>query len=475
MFMTRLKAFRLFFLISCLGLASIFVGCSTDITPRNNLTPEQHKASAERNMELARNTTGNLALEYRIKAAEHFIKADNKDAAGIALREIQSGESSTQDMDIRNRVLEARLALLKDDNKRALGILQTISAMVAPLNSSLNTNVSGHNKRIALLLPLKGPHAEAAKTIRDGFLAAYYQFNPQTAEPAVKFYDTNDGSSIEMAYRQAIEDKVDFIVGPLTKGEVETIAGLSTDIPVLALNTIGEGKGNRKLYQFGLMPEDEIFTMVEHARNQGHKRALIIAPQNEWGNRMASTFNSAWTAKGGVVISTIGIKGNALELDAVVQSALQVNNKKCRSDIDMIFMAASPELGRQIKPLLNYYHAANLPVYSTAAIYSGTPVPGKDYDLNGVKFCDMPWVLNNTQEMNQTRQNLSKLWPNSFNRSPRYFALGMDAYRLAQQLSEAQFSENGTEGATGNLIMKNNRIQRRLTCVKFVQGVPVPD
>lgn len=496
--LTSCRIFSLVFaLVSVFGLALFFVGCSTDLNPGNSLTPEQHLAAGEKNLELARGAAGNQAIEYRLMAAEHFIKADNKDNAGQALREIQSGEAATEDMDIRNRVLEARLALLKDDNKRALSLLQTMITMVAPAKEQLPNNATpavpnAKGKRIALLLPSKGPHAEAAKTIKEGFLAAFYQVQAQSAEPTVKFYDTQDGSQVEAAYRQAVEDKVDLIVGPLTKKEVETIAGMPRDIPVLALNTIGEGRGANKLYQFGLMPEDEIFAVAAHARQQGHEKALVIAPKTEWGQRMVNTFTSAWSSSGGKVVSTVALSGNTQELDAIIQSALQVNKQSKgkdlsrreeqsrrqkqsrRQDIDMIFMAASPELARQIKPLLNFYHASSLPVYATSAVYSGTPVPGKDLDLDGICFCDMPWILNNTQPLQESHQNLSKAWSNQG--SPRYFALGMDAYHLAQQLSVAQYlPPSGTNGATGDLRLENNRIQRRLSCAKFKQGVPVPD
>ncbi len=143
----------------------------------------------------------------------------------------------------------------------------------------------------------------------------------------------------------------------------------------------------------------------------------------------------------------------------------------------MIFIAASHELALQIKPLLNLYNAETLPVYATSSVYSGTPSPHKDQDLNGIYFCDMPLVLQQSSEMQEAHRVLQELCADSVSTSPRFFALGMDAYQLATQLGNPErFSARNTSGFTGQLQINNyQRIQRGLVCARFEQGVPVPD
>jgi outer membrane PBP1 activator LpoA protein len=336
---------------------------------------------------------------------------------------------------------------------------------------------SAGNPHIALLLPTKGSHAEAAKIIRDGFLAAYYQAkqNQLSFDAEVKMYDTSS-QSIEAAYQKALSEQATFIVGPLTKPEVQAIAKLPLDIPVLALNTISENNPlQRNLYQFGLMPEDEVMAVAEHALRQGHQRALILAPHSEWGLRLADTFKHFWNAHHATVVD-IKLFRTPAELESKIRDLLQVRGTARRTDVDMIFIAASHELALQIKPLLNFYYAETLPVYATSSIYAGTPSPHKDQDLNGVHFCDMPWVLQSS-EMQETHRVLQELWPTSMKSSPRFFALGMDAYQLAIQLGNAErFSARSTAGFTGELQINNTqRIQRGLVCARFEQGVPVLD
>jgi len=341
-------------------------------------------------------------------------------------------------------------------------------------------NLSKHgagNPHIALLLPTKGPHAKAAKIVRDGFLAAYYQTKQnQPSGTEVKMYDTSS-QSIEAAYQKALSEQASLIVGPLTKPEVQAIAKLQLEVPVLALNTISEDNTfPRNLYQFGLMPEDEVIAAAEHALRQGHRRALILAPHSEWGLRLADTFKHFWASHHATVVDIKFFKTPS-ELESKIRDLLQVQGTTRRTDADMIFIAPSHELALQVKPLLNFYYAETLPVYATSAIYSGTPSPHQDQDLNGIHFCDMPWVLAQSSEMREAHSALQALWPNSVKSSPRFFALGMDAYQLAIQLGHPErFSPRSIPGFTGELQINNyQRIQRGLVCARFEQGVPVPD
>jgi len=334
------------------------------------------------------------------------------------------------------------------------------------------------NSHIALLLPTKGPHAKAAKIVRDGFLAAYYRAKQNQLSPdaEVKMIDTSS-QSLEAAYQKALSEHANIIVGPLTKSEVQAISKLQLEIPVLALNTISENNTFPKnLYQFGLMPEDDVVAVAEHALRQGHQRTLILAPHSEWGLRLADTFKQVWVSHHATVVDIKLFKSPA-ELESKIRDLLQVQGTARRTDADMIFIAASPELALQIKPLLNFYYAEALPVYATSSIYSGTPSPHKDQDLNGIHFCDMPWVLAQSSEMQEAHSTLQELWPNSVNASPRFFALGMDAYQLAIQLGNPErFSARSTPGFTGELQINNTqRIQRGLVCARFEQGIPVPD
>jgi outer membrane PBP1 activator LpoA protein len=325
----------------------------------------------------------------------------------------------------------------------------------------------GKSTHIALLLPFKGPHFDSAKTIREGFLAAYYK-NAQnkSTQPIIKIYDTGNGNGagVHAAYTQAMREQASLIVGPLTKQEVQAISATDSPIPVLALNTITDsGKLPKNIYQFGLIPEDEVVSITTQAKRHAHHKAMIIAIDNEWGRRIVSAFKESWHLKGGYVVNTLFIKPNQ-DINQKMEKLLRLQAEQ-RHAADMIFLAMSNELARDIKANLTDFQIATLPIYATAAIYpQGIPAPDRDQALNGIRFCDMPWLLTATQHGTHSHS--------------RFYALGIDAYQLAVRLAqENELPSTGVSGTTGDLYWnaRQQRIQRGLVCYRFQSGIPVQD
>ena len=148
-----------------------------------------------------------------------------------------------------------------------------------------------------------------------------------------------------------------------------------------------------------------------------------------------------------------------------------------RQDFDAIFLIAQPDMARQIKPLLRFYFAGNVPVYGLSQLYDGSPNPNKDRDLNDIVFCDMPWVLE-SQHMHPTYLNTlqkqsQQVWPQSYKKYSKLYALGIDAYRVSQSLNTMQLLPDfGLRAATGTLYLDNNQIYRQLIWAQFDQGKP---
>jgi len=328
--------------------------------------------------------------------------------------------------------------------------------------------------RIALLLPLEGPSARLGKTVREGFLNAYYaslKSNP-TLKPALAFYDTTRGKSIGEIYQQAVQEGADQIVGPLTRDEVHAIFQQShLEAPILTLNYNPPGLlsgSSSDIIQFGLAPEDEAIQMAAHARSAGLSHALLIAPQDPWGVRVSQTFASAWRAAGGQIIDSLMFDARKPLADDIAHLLKVIPSPKDdtllpeehrRQDVDVIFLLASSTDARQIVPLLKFDYAGSLPIYSVSAIYNGTPNRTADLDLDGVIFCDIPWVLN-TQ-----------------NTSGRLSAVGHDAWQLATQVDRLKALPNfPVNGWTGALTLgSNQRIFRHLTWMKMKNGQPQPE
>lgn len=340
--------------------------------------------------------------------------------------------------------------------------------------------------RLALLLPFTGDFAEAAAAVRDGVLAAHFA-NPDREALSIRSYDTGTGAEQTLAaYQQAVSDGADFVIGPLTKESVDTIASQRTlPVPAMALN-IGNYAGHDNFFQFGLAPEEEAEQVAERAWTDGMTRAAIIAPAGNWGDRIAEAFRARWLALGGEIVAEARYQPSDNDFSQPLRRLLgtaasdqrhrQLSNllgrrleftPRRRQDLDFIFLAGFPRQARLLKPQLNFHHAADLPVYGTSHLYSGTVAPNLDRDMDGVAFGDMPWVLDNRQPAALERYD---------GQLRRLVALGADAYNVLPYLTLLKrYPEERFEGGTGVLrVDENNRIRRSITWVRFNAGRPRP-
>lgn len=325
-------------------------------------------------------------------------------------------------------------------------------------------------KQITLLVPLQGQLASSGQAIRDGFMMAY-QNTPENMRPAkINVIDSGNSAQIQSTYNQAIQQGADFVVGPLAKAEVQTIAqSNNTSVPTLALNYLDTDQTNApQLYQFGLSPLDEARQAAKLAREQGKQNAIIMTPVGSWGASVAQTFQSEWQKQGGTVVSTLALSNDQSQLiQQVKQTVLHQKGK-----FDVILLAAAPTIARQIPPLLKFYNAHNVGIYATSMIYAATPQSQLNVDLNGVIFCDAPWALNAGADAD-SRQKLATTYSDNFQTRSKLYGLGVDAYRLAMQFKSMTSSNQTLSGATGVLSFDGHRVVRQLSCAQFRNGTPV--
>jgi outer membrane PBP1 activator LpoA protein len=345
-------------------------------------------------------------------------------------------------------------------------------------NSAISTSaVSSNNLQpIALLLPLQGPLANIGQSVKQGFLAAAEE---NGSSPRIILIDTRVGSSIQAAYTQAIAKNAKIIVGPLLKPQVQSIASLQTSVPILALNYLNSDISTPpELYQFGLSPIDEAQQATNHAWKNGNRSALIITANGNWGSQIGEAFAQQWQTLGGTVVGQLVLSQNPSGITKQMRHFLHFKPPHDRrTDFDVIFLASSPQIGRQVKPLLKFFYAGGTPVYATASIYSGIPGSQRfDNDLNQVIFCAAPWSLPNCNIEPNLYQQLKSVSPMHFSRNCKYYALGIDAFHIIQELGRLNQSPQQTlQGTTGILSLnKQHRVVRQLPCAQFRHGSLVP-
>jgi len=258
---------------------------------------------------------------------------------------------------------------------------------------------------VAVLLPQSGPYTGAAEAVREGILAAY-QRHPENSRPGIQFYDSQGVNPFSL-YRQAVAEGAKFVIGPLDKENVRRFAsGGELPVPVLALNQLPD-LHKENLFQFGLNPVDEARQAASSAWFDGLKRALILVPASSFGNRLSKEFSTYWKELGGTVQDVQSYDPNNPDFSVPVQRLLKfqprapypdqsgaaISEAQIRSDADFIFMVASPRQGRLLRLQLVALRAAHLPVYATSLIYGGRPDPTDDVALDGIIFCDIPFLF----------------------------------------------------------------------------------
>lgn len=345
-------------------------------------------------------------------------------------------------------------------------------------------------RRIGLLLPQSGPLAKAAGAISDGFMAAYYQAQRDGQPvPDVQLLDSTQVSTPEQLFNLVRTMQLDLVIGPLDKSYVATIASSpSLPVPVLALNN-ADASAPDNFYQLGLAAEDEAEAAAQRAWQDGRRRMLVMIPETDWGARIGRAFTRHYESLGGQVVGAITFAAQAdlagqvaalLNTDRSEARARQVRQiignriefqQQPRTDADALFLSALPEDARQIKPLLAFNYAASLPVYATSHLYNGNPNSISDIDLNGIRFCDLPWVLGQPSTL---KLAMSQQRDDTDTRFGRLYALGADAFSLHPYLEQMRASPLARiSGETGQLYLKSgSRIARDLPWAVFDNGVP---
>ena len=332
--------------------------------------------------------------------------------------------------------------------------------------------------KIALLLPQSGQLASVSRALRDGFMAAHYQAQQAGQNPpGIQFYDSSRLTSLDEFYRQAQADGVQLVVGPLEKNLVKQLNSRpQLPITTLALNYSEGTQGPAQLFQFGLAAEDEAREVARRARADGLTRAGAMVPVGEWGDRVLKAFRQEWEAHGGTVVGVEHIdKPVALAQQVADLVQLRKNGGSSeptrRQDMQFLFLAATPQQAQQIKPTLNYQYAGDLPVYATSHVFSASGDQNQYNDMNGIRFCETPWLLDPN---NPLRQQVTAQWPQAGGSLGRLYAMGIDAYRLAPSLGQLKaLPDSRIDGMSGSLSMSpTQRVERQLQWAEFANGQP---
>lgn len=335
-------------------------------------------------------------------------------------------------------------------------------------------------QRPALLLPLSGKFAKQAEIIREGFMFAQSQDDELNINSTLQVIDTEAQDLSTLATRLVNSD-TDFIVGPLVKDSILQLKQIMTtqprQIPMLALNIPDTIDPTPNTCYFGLSPQQEADQTAKYFSDQQFQFPMIIAPQGNYGERIVDAFKTEWakhsenTVAVGFIDSTNKMQRNintALGLQESQQNIAKMQSilgrslegqARSRRDIDAIYIATD---NRQLTLIKPFIEVAINPEAPKPKLYTGSRshTAEKQYeDLSGVIYSDIPLLI---APQNNIKEQMDAIWPNASNAETRLRAMGMDAYKLLNELPQMK-SVSGYEvaGHTGLLTVDEQCVIQR--------------
>lgn len=418
--------------------------------------------------------------------------------ARVALFLPLSGQAKLMGDAIRQGFTDAQNGAVYSTGYPAADISASPQDDTGPVPVQTTLSPADPNKDITTPDTVNGAPSNDSST--DGMTAASPvtapQVRPYSAESRtvtdVKVYDT-DSKPLATLLAQAQADGMDLIVGPLLKGDVATLATANTPLNILALNELDTPIARPNVCYFSLSPEDEARNAAQFIRQDNKTAPLVLTPDNNFGRRIAQSFADEWQKNGGGVVlhqTFSGNPGSSLSLtgvpmqpsspqasqpeDALIQPEGSVTQPQPVSGgVDSVYIIATSDQLIYIKPTLEFATSARGRPAFYASSRSNKAGTGKDFqfEMEGLKLTDIPLIAGgNPQLLNQAAGKFG----NDYTRV-RLYAMGMDAWRLANQFGDMQRHTLRMNGASGDITVTDNcTVYRHLPWLVFKQGNLTP-
>jgi hypothetical protein len=293
---------------------------------------------------------------------------------------------------------------------------------------------------IALILPLESAtYGRAADAVKSGFLAAASRAGASAQVRVIAH--GHDG--VLPAFAAAAQSGVALAVGPLTRDDLKTVLTMAPLRPrMLALNQTDDGAPLPDgVYALALAVEQDAALLMQVAHDDGVKSIAVVASDASFQRRFSQAFVAAWRRDGGAAPREYRFDANP-EILGLLRRELEAQ------PTDAVLLAVDANdaaLARSFLPRER--------VYASSQITDGLPVQML-FDLESVRYIEIPWLA---EPDNPALAGI----PRAGFDNPvleRLYALGIDAFAVAQRLAEPTPPEHvEIDGATGHLSLLPSR------------------
>ena len=292
--------------------------------------------------------------------------------------------------------------------------------------------------RIVLLLPLESPLLRrAAVSVRDGAAAVFATRKDDVSVRECSY--SADG--VVAAYSRCVDDKVDWVVGPLGR----------TDVTTLALAKVPSLRPTLMLSPLGTVPPQPMAVLAPDLESEGEaiaqqavedacRRPVLVESSSALAGRVSVSIMSYWRGRIATPLAQAAL--------GTRDSWRRLTDGWRRDNVDCILFAGSANALSELRPFLR-----NMAVYVTSASYESALE--RTADWTGVRIADAPWLVD------ADRAEFAAYIPPE-SPSPtlaRLYALGVDAARLVIAAGRDTLPST-FDGAIGQLTLKDAQYRR---------------
>ena len=293
--------------------------------------------------------------------------------------------------------------------------------------------------RIVLLLPLESALLRrAAASVRDGASAV---FATRKADVSVRECSYS-ADGVAAAYTRCVDDGVDWVIGPLGRTDVTTLALAKTPLlrPTLMLSPLGTVPPQPMAV---LAPELEAEgeAIAQQAAEDACRQPVLVEASGALASRIGIAILSFWRDRIATPLAqrTLGAR----------ESWRRVADGWRRDNVDCILFAGGGSALSELRPYLR-----GMTVYVTSASYESALE--RTADWTGVRIADSPWLVDAERADFAAYVPAEPLSPTL----ARLYALGVDAARLVIAAGRDGLPPT-FDGAIGQLTLKDAQYRRQ--------------
>jgi outer membrane PBP1 activator LpoA protein len=308
-----------------------------------------------------------------------------------------------------------------------------------PIPMPKSTIAPAAGTAIALILPLESAtYGQAADAVKTGFVAAATRAGAGARVRVIAHGD----EGVLPAFAAAAQSGVALAVGPLTRDDLKTVLAMSPTRPrMLALNQIDDGVPlPAGVYALTLAVEQDASLLMQFVRAEGARSIAVVSSDSPFQRRFSQAFVAAWRREGGA-------PPRQYHFDANPELLVALSRELATQPIDAVLLAVDARDAALAKSFLRGR------VYASSQITDALP-PQMLFDLENVRYIEIPWLA---EPENPAFSGV----PRPDFDDPvlqRLYALGIDAFALAQMLAEPIPPEHiELDGATGHLSLLPSR------------------